>query len=136
MDKSSISSCLYYLINASSNPIRKDVSTLAFNNRDLGDEYITYKEKIKYWNTRANIDCSFQDEGKYNSSILELQKTIKISEDPTQAIRTWCKDLVNHCLRNHHQIKDELEVFLNSDFGESEEIRRRIIYTLIELKVP
>jgi hypothetical protein len=123
MGKSSISSCLYYLINANSNPIRRDGVTLAFNNRDLkNNEDIPQQEKIKYFDTKANISCSFQDDEGYKSSTSKLNETIKNSKDPTQAIRTWCKDLVNHCLRNHNQIKDEMDIFLNSNFGESEEI--------------
>lgn len=136
ISNSTISACLSHFIRETTNQESRDGTYFAFNDEEIGDEEISSSEQSKYWNTKSNIACAFQDDENYQNSVEELQKTIQNSENPHQAIRTWCRDLVEHCLRDHHQIKNEMEVLLNSDFGKIEKIRRRIIYTLIELGVP
>lgn len=129
-----ISACLSYFINATTNHEKRDGKYLAFKWVDIKKEKNVSKiDRIKYRNVNTNIESS--NKKKYKNAVTRLQKNLLNSQNPTETIREWCRDLVKNNLRKPYQINNEFDLILNSPLWISEKIRRRIVYTLMELWV-
>lgn len=129
-----ISACLSYFINATTNHEKRDGKHLAFKWVDIRKEKnVSKMDRIKYWNVKTNIESN--DKKKYKNPVARLQKNLLNSKNPTETIREWCRDLVKNNLRKPYQINNEFDLILNSPLWISEKIRRRIVYTLMELWV-
>lgn len=127
--------CLSFFLNSSANAERQDGKSLAFMGAEP-DEVSTEQEKICYWNSMADIALSFKDIEGYQKSIESMQSVIQHSEQPETCIRTWCREQIKHCLRDHHQIKNETEVFAKACDQISEKTNHLIFYMHVRLGMP
>lgn len=55
---------------------------------------------------------------------------------PLRALRTLAKEVRTHCLRDQHQIKEELTTIEQTTVCSTPEMKRRLVDTLISVEVP
>lgn len=135
VDKTTKTIIIWYLTKSYTFENHDSITFKAFNDEIIFDS-ITKKDEIQYHNIQADIYSKLWQEQKYLESKEKINKLLTDWENPVELVNIWCKKMVNNCLRRKEDIENELNTIFNSKIWKIPKIRRRIIYTLIELWIP
>ncbi|MDD3302594.1 MAG: hypothetical protein PHN31_03485, partial [Candidatus Gracilibacteria bacterium] len=149
--------CIYHIMKSTKKQNKVNPGYLAFNNLGIQEEdNFTTDEKIDYYNIRSDLSHKLGKEDEYEINKEKIFELLNSSENKTKSIRLWCKNIVKYCLRTGHSTRFtpksngdkktyssenitpifvELKDILNSSMGQNEKIRRRVIFTIIELGI-
>lgn len=96
----------------------------------------TQTELIEYRNAKTELHAHFNHQANYQHSREQLLNAIQTAPVPLRALRTLAKEVRTHCLRDQHQIKEELTTIEQTTVCSTPEMKRRLVDTLISVEVP